>query len=39
VRVGEMRLFREIRAGAARERAAWERAAWEGVWPPAPEVR
>ena len=32
VRVGEMRLYREIRQGVEREEAARE-----GVWPPAPE--
>jgi len=32
VRVGEMRLYREIRQGTERERAAQE-----GAWPPAPE--
>lgn len=31
VRVGEMRLFREIQEGLERERAAGE-----GVWPPSP---
>jgi len=33
VRVGGMRLFREVREGLERERAARE-----GVWPPAPQV-
>jgi len=33
VRVGEMRLYREIRQGAEREKAARE-----GVWPPAPQA-
>lgn len=33
VRVGEMRLYREIREGVEREQAAQE-----GVWPPAPGV-
>ena len=33
VRVGEMRLYREIRQGVERERAAEE-----SVWPPAPEA-
>jgi len=33
LRVGEMRLYREIRQSVEREAAAWD-----GVWPPAPQI-